>query len=71
MTCVENQSYEVLLDNGTPTRRNRVHLRPAEAPAPDITRDATPLAADPMHTVAGCSGTRSNLGLTRTQSIMH
>ena len=39
---LDHRSYEVIPDNGLPTRRNRVHLRPAEsATTPEITKDAT------------------------------
>ena len=39
---LNHHSYEVIPDNGLPTHRNRVHLRPAEsATTPEFTEDAT------------------------------
>lgn len=52
---LDNQSYEVQPDNGLLTRRNRVHLRPAETPAPDITKDSS----DPTPKVDQNTCTRS------------
>ena len=39
---LDHRSYEVQPENGQTTHRNRVDLRPAETPTPEITKDITP-----------------------------